>query len=178
MENNKQSAFGSAFTPAIIISAALILFSLVLFLLDVAYDSKITWFNYVILFLGLWWAMISYRNKLEGGYISYGEAFKAGFFVGLIISFIVAIYTFIYVQYINPGIIDDILVKAEEDMLTKYPDMSDEQIEQALSYTEMFTSPAIMAVFGFFGNLLASTIFSLIIAIFAKREKKEEISAE
>jgi len=174
----KQSAFAAAFSPGIIISAALILYSLVLFLLDVAYDSKLTYVSYLILAIGLYWAITSYRNKQEGGFISYGGAFSSGFYVGLVISVITAIFTYIYVQYINPGIIDDIILKAEEEMLTNTPDMSDEQVEQALSYVEKFTSPAIMAVFGFFGNLLASTIFSLIIAIFAKREKKEEISAE
>jgi hypothetical protein len=174
----KQSAFASAFSPGIIISAALILYSLVLFLLDVVYDSKLNYLSYIILAIGLWWAITSYRNKLEGGFITYGEAFSSGFFVGLVISVITGIFTYIYVQYINQGIIDDILLKAEEDMLTNSPDMSDEQIEQALSYVEKFTSPAIMAVFSFLGNLLASTIFSLIIAIFAKREKPIEISAE
>lgn len=177
MENNKQSAFSSAFSPAIIISAALILFSLVMFLLDITYDSSLNYLSYLILAIGLWWAITSFRNKLSGSF-TFGDAFKTGFFVGLIISVIMAVYTFIYVQFINQGMIDDILLKAEEDILTKYPEMSDAQMEQALSYTEMFTSPAIMAVFGFFGNLLASTIFSLIIAIFAKRENNEGISAE
>jgi hypothetical protein len=174
----KQSAFASAFSPGIIISAVLILYSLVMFLLDVSYDSKLNYLSYLILAIGLFWAIFSYRNKQEGGFISYGGAFSSGFYVGLIISVIVAIYTYVYVQYINQGMIDEILLKAEEEMLTKNPDMSDEQINQALSYVEKFTSPAIMAVFGFFGNLLASTIFSLIIAIFAKREKPLEISAE
>jgi len=174
----KQSAFASAFSPGIIISAALILYSLVMFLLDVAYDSKVNYVSYVILGVGLYWAIISYRNKQEGGFISYGGAFSSGFYVGLVISVITAIFTYIYVQYINQGMIDEILLKAEEDMLTNSPDMSDEQVEQALIYVEKFTSPAIMSVFGFFANLVASTIFSLIIAIFAKREKTEEISAE
>jgi hypothetical protein len=178
MENKKQSAFASAISPGIIISAALTLYSLVLFLLDVSYDSKLTYLSYLILAFGLFWAIFSYRNKQEGGFITYGEVFKYGFFVGLVISIIVGIYTFIYVKYINPGIIDDIMVKAEEDMLTRNPNMSDEQIEKGLSYVEMFTSPVIMAVFGFFGNLVASTVISLIIAIFAKRKKKEEISVE
>jgi hypothetical protein len=178
MENKKQSAFASAFTPGIIISAALILFNLVMFLLEVTYDSKVNYLSYLILAIGLFWVITSYRNKQEGGFISYGGAFSSGFYAGLIISIIIAVYTFIYVQFINPGIVDDIMIKAEEDLLSKYPDWSDEQIAQALSYTEMFTSPTIMAIFGFLGNLVASTIFSLIIAIFAKREKKEEFSAE
>ena len=50
--------------------------------------------------------------------------------------------------------------------------MSDEQIDQALTMTEKFTSPAMMGIWGFVGNLVVSTIFSLIIAIFAKRENK------
>lgn len=178
MENKNQSTFMAAFTPAILIAVILIVFSLLMYLLDFEYDSSVNYISYVFLAVGLWWAITSYRNKQEGGFISYGKAFSMGFFVGLIASVLVSVYFYIYVQYINPGLIEEILLNAEDEMLTANPDMSDEQIDQALGMVEMFTSPLMMTVMGFIMNLIASTVLSLIIAIFAKREKTEEISAE
>jgi len=57
-------------------------------------------------------------------------------------------------------------------MLEQNPDMSNEQIDQALSWTEMFTTPIMMGVMSLIANVFLSAIFSLLIAIFAKRENQ------
>jgi len=172
MENKNQSAFAASFTPGIIIAAVLIVFSLVMYLLDVDRESPVNYISYLFLAVGLWWAITTYRNNQEGGLISYGKAFSAGFYVGLVASVLVAIYLYIYVQYINPGLIEEILLNAEDEMLSNNPDMTDEQIDQALGMVEKFTSPVMITIMGFIMNVIASTILSLIIAIFAKREDK------
>ena len=169
----KKSAFGPSVISGIYLGIALIVFSLITFLLDVDMESPITYISYVILAIGLYWAIITFRDKHSGGFIDYKGAFGAGFYTGLFASFLLGIFTYIYVQYIDTGLVQEILIKAEEGMLEQNPNMSDEQIDQALSMTEMFTSPIMMGVWGFVGNLFVSTILSLIIAIFAKRENKE-----
>ena len=170
MEEQQQSTFQLAVMPGILLAIALILFGLVMFLLDVAYDSKIMYVSYLIMIAGLYWAMTNIRDKGFDGYISYGKSFSSGFYIMLIASVIAAIYTYFYVTMINPGMIEDILLNAEEKMLEANPNMSDEEIEMAISMTEKFTSPVMMAVWGFIGNIVSGTIFSLIIAIFVKRE--------
>ena len=172
MEEQK-SAFGPSIVSGIYLGLALIVFSLVTFLLDVDLESPIKYISYVILAIGLFWATISFRDKHRGGFINYGGSFSAGFYTGLFASFLLGIFTFVYVQYIDTGLVQEILLNAEEQMLEQNPNMSDEQIDQALSITEMMTSPIMMGVWGFVGNLVASTLLSLIIAIFAKRENKE-----
>lgn len=169
----KKSAFGPSAVSGVYVGAALIVFSLITFLLDVDFESPIKYISYLILALGLFWAVISYRDKHMGGTIDFKGAFTAGFYTALIAALIGGIFTFVYVEYIDTGIVEQILVKAEEDMLERSPNMSDEQLEQALDMTETFTSPILMSVFSFIGNLVVSIIFSLIIAIFAKRENKE-----
>lgn len=169
----KKSAFMPSLMPGIYLGFVLIIFSLLLFVLDVDMESPIKYLSYVIMALGLFWAVVSYRDKQMEGYIEYGTAFSAGFYTGLFAAVLSGIFTFIYVQYIDTGLIDEILLKAEEAMLEQNPDISDEQLDQALSMTEMFTSPIMMGILGFVGNLLGSTILSLIIAIFAKRENKQ-----
>tara|TARA_Y100000385_G_C13096060_1_gene641388 strand:+ start:150 stop:485 length:336 start_codon:yes stop_codon:yes gene_type:complete len=106
------------------------------------------------------------------GFLDYKGAFSAGFYTGLIASLIAGIFAYVYAQYIDIGLTEEILMQAETEMLENNPNMTDEQIDQALTMTEKFTSPAMMGVWGFVGNLVVSTILSLIIAIFAKRENK------
>lgn len=168
----KKSSFGPSVLSGLYLGIALIVFSLVTFLLEVDLQSPIKYISYLVLAIGLYWAIVSFRDKHMGGLIDYKGAFASGFFTGLIASLIGGAFTYVYVQYIDPGIIDQILLQTEVT-LEQNPNMSDEQIEQALEMTESFTSPILMSVFGFLGNLVASTVLSLIIAIFAKRENKE-----
>ncbi len=173
MDEKLKGAFGPSVLRGIYVGVALILFSLILYLTDVDRQSWIMYISYVIMALGLFWSIIEFRNKDLGGFCSYGKAFSAGFYTGLIASFIAAIYTFIYATSIDPGFAQEILLEAEENILATNPDMPDDQLEMALSMTEMMTSPIMMAVWGFVGNLFTSTILSLIIAIFAKRENNQ-----
>jgi uncharacterized membrane protein (DUF485 family) len=122
--------------------------------------------------LGIYLSIIAFRDKHLDGTITYGKAFSAGFYTGLIASIIGSIFTVIYVQYIDTELIANILILAEEGMLESNPDMTNEQIDQALSITEMITSPIMMGVMGFILNVLLSAALSLFIAIFAKRENK------
>ncbi len=169
----KKSAFGPSAISGVYLGAALIVFSLLTFLMDVDLESPIKYFSYLILAVGLWWSIVSYRDKHMGGYIDYKGAFAVGFYTALIASLIAGIFTYVYVEYIDTTLIEQVMLKAEESIIEQNPNMSDEQIEQSLEMAGMFTSPIVMSIFGFLGNLIASIFLSLIISIFAKRENKE-----
>ncbi|NOX86960.1 MAG: DUF4199 domain-containing protein [Chlorobi bacterium] len=170
MEENKQSPLMPSLSSGIIVGIALIIFSLIMYFLDVDRESKIMWLSYLILFAGIYWAIVSYRKKLPGEYMTYGQAFVSGFLTGLFTSVLVAVFTYIYIEYIDTTLIDKILAQAEEQILNSQPDISDEDLDRALSISRIFTSPGMLSVFSFFANVVLSTIFSLIIAIFARRE--------
>jgi len=173
MEEKKKSAFMPSLMPGIYLGFVLIIYSLLMFLLDVDRESYIQYFSYVILAVGLYWSIVSFRDKQLDGFIEYGKAFSAGFYTGMFASVLAGIFLYVYVQYIDPGMIDEILINAEESMLENNPDMSNEQIDQALAMTETFTSPVMMGIMGFVANVIVSAILSLIIAIFAKRENNQ-----
>ena len=170
MEENNKSVIMPSLMYGVYLGLTLIVYSLLLFLLDVDSESWLKWISYVIMAAGIFWAMISIRDKQLGGFMSYGKAFGSGFWTVLFASVITAIFTYFYVIYIDTGMIDEILLKAEESMLEGNPNMSDEQLDQALAMTEKFTSPVMISVWAFIANVIFGTILSLIIAIFAKRE--------
>lgn len=173
MEENQQSTFSTSLMPGIFLGLALIVFSLILFLLDVDSQSKVNWISYLIMAGGLFWAMQTYRDKHMGGFATYGQVFGAGFWTGFIATVVATIFTYFYVSMINPGLLEEILLTAEEEMLNSGNEMSDEQLEQALGFTEKFVAnPVAMTMWAFGANVILSLILSLIIAIFVKREDK------
>jgi len=177
MENQK-SAIKPSLSYGLLLGIALIVYSLIMYLLDIDLESKVQWISYLIIAGGLFWAMISFRDKLSGGFITYGKAFGVGFLTGLFAAILSAIFTYIYLTMIDPGMIEEILLNAENKILESDPNMSDEQLEQALSIAEKFTSPIIMTILGFLSSVFFATILSLIIAIFVKRENTIEIVEE
>ena len=172
MEQKSISVFGAGLVPGILIGFALIVFQLIMYLLDVPSESYVNFLAFVVLAVGLFWSIVQFRDTRLDGFISYGKAVGSGFAVGLIASILVGIFMYFYLTYMNTGLVEQVLLTAEENMLEQNPNMTDEQIEQALSMVEIFTTPTMMAVMGFVYNVVVSVIFSLIIAIFAKREDR------
>ena len=162
--------FKPSFVNGILVAVVLVLFKLVLFLMDVDEESYIQFGYYVVFALGLAWVMYSVRNNQLDGYATYGKAFMIGFYASLGIAVIMAVYSYIYMEYINPGMINEILTKAEDSMIESNPDMTDEQLNQALEITKMIMQPGLMALISVFGSLITGSIFSIIIAMFVKRE--------
>ena len=170
MEEKQKSPFSAAIVPGIILGLALIVFDLILFLMDVDRESKLRYVGYLIMAGVIFWAMTTYRDKQLGGFISYGKAFGVGFWTGIIGSVIAVIYTYIYFTAIDPGVMDEIILAAEEEALNANPNMSDEQLEQTLSLVETFTSAPVITGFVMFFNAIGAAVLSLLIAIFVKRE--------
>lgn len=178
MEEQKPSIIKSALMPGLYLGIILIVYALLMYLLDVHRESAWNYLSFLWMAIGLFIAMTSIRDKTLGGSISYGQAFGAGFWTGFFAAIIGTIFTYFYFTYINPEIITEILLDSEEQMLEKYPNMSDEDIDNALVLTEKFTSGPVMTIFSFLMNLLSATVLSLIIAIFVKREETIEIVEE
>ena len=102
----------------VIIALAGIVFSLILFVTGA--DETQSWMQnltYIITLAGILWAQYNYRNKYNNGFITYGEAFKIGLLTVLFLSVITSIYTFIFFKFIDPGAMNEIMLKAEQSML-------------------------------------------------------------
>ncbi len=167
----QKSIFSSSLTAGVLVSVALIIFKLALFLLDVDDESYIQFGYYIVFALGLAWAVYSVRNNKLDGFATYGKAFMIGLYASISIAVIMAVYTYVYMKYINPAFVDNLLANAEDKMIEANPDMSDADLNKALEITKIFMQPGLMSVFSIFGSLFTGALFSLIVAIFAKREQ-------
>ncbi len=171
MEENQKSSTQPAMMYGLILGLVLILFSLLMFLIDVDQESPLMYISYLLMIVVLFLIMVNFRDKQLGGIASYGTMFGVGFKTILFASILTAIFTYVFVTLINPGLIDEILMNAEGKMMEN-EDLTDEQIEQALGFTESFVAnPVAITIWSFALNLIVGAVFSLIISIFVKREE-------
>jgi hypothetical protein len=168
-----KSVFSPSIVNGILAAVVLVIFKLVLFLLDVGEESYIQIIYYVLFALGVAWVIYTVRNNKLDGYATYGKAFTIGVFASISIAVVLAIYIYVYMKYIDPGVINEMISKVEETMIEANPEMSDDDLNEVLEMSTMFMQPGLMSLVTIFSTLMTGTIFSLVIAIFAKNEPQE-----
>ena len=170
MEEKPKSVISNGVYYGLITGAAMIVFSLIMFLLDLYLNKAINWIGYIFLVAGMVWGTLEYRKKYTNGFLTYGKAFSSCFWIGLIAGVLASVYLFVFVQFIHPGFINETLDQVRANIMTSSPDMSDEQIEQAVEMSAKFMTPVMMTVWGLVIYAVMSAIIGLILAIFLKKE--------
>lgn len=165
---NKPSVLVVSIGYGVIISLAVVVLSLILFLLNIKGGNGLEWLSYLILIGGIWLAQLNYRNKYLGGFISYGQAFTVGMFISLCVGVIMGIYTFVFFNYIDPGAMEEAMTIAEQRMMDR--GMTDLEIEQGMMMARKFSSVGMYTFLAVAGNFIMGMIFSLVTAIFVKKE--------
>ena len=172
MEEKPRSVAMNSLWFGVATGAVLILYSLILFLAGLHTSKSLGYFGYLILIIGMIWGTVDYRTKALGGFMTYGKAFGSCFMIGLYSGIISAVYIFVFAKFIHPGFIQEMMDISRQSIMDSNPNMSEEQMEQALSFAGKFMSPPMMAMWAFLGYLFASAILGLIVSIFLKKEDK------
>lgn len=170
MEEKPRSVISNGIYYGLITGAAMTVYSLIMFLLDLYLNKTVSWIGYLFLIGGMIWGTIEFRKKYSNGFLTFGKAFSSCFFIGLFAGIIASVYLYVFIQFIHPGFINELLNQARENMLVSKPDMTDEQLEQALSISAKFMSPVMMVIWGLAAYSAISAIIGLILAIFLKKE--------
>jgi len=171
-EIKKNSIFPNALNYGKILGIISIIFTIILYVLNIMDNKYAGFVPLIILIAVLVVGILNYRNKINGGFITYGQSLGTGVLIGLISSVLVALFTFILYQYIDPDLIGSLLSKTEEQMLERNPNLTDEQIEMAVNYTKKYTTPLWLTISAFFWTTLLAFIASLVISIFTQKKDK------
>lgn len=169
MEENQKSSFKVALNYALITAAILIVLDLVFYVMDVPLDSKIKYVSWLVYIGGIIWGQKVFRDNYSNGLVSYGKSFSVGFTVGFFAALIVSVYSFIFMKFFDPTIVTQILETQEQTML-QAGDLTEEQVEQALSMSEKFTTPFMISIMALVFSTIGVVIISLITSIFIKKE--------
>ncbi|MFD1140612.1 DUF4199 domain-containing protein [Larkinella insperata] len=131
-------------------------------------NQSLSWLSLPISVAIIVLAMREYRT-LNGGFMSFGEGVSLGTLVSVISGLISITYNQIYTSFIDPTIRQQIMDNAREQLESR--GMTDEQIDQAMEFTEKLQSPGLQFLIGVLVAAFFGVIISLIVAAFMRRNK-------
>ncbi len=129
----------------------------------------IGYLSMLIAFSLIFVAVKTYRDKQNGGVISFGKAFKMGLLIALIGSTIYVItWSLVYNLYLP-----DFMDKYADAMIKKAkPEELQKVTAEAQSYKEMYKNPFMFTVMTYMEILPVGLIVALITALLLKRKQK------
>lgn len=113
---------------------------------------------------------INQYKKSNGSYLTLSQAIKIGVGIALIAGIMGAIYQLIFINFIEPDFIENMMEMQYNQMIEKNPNMSKEQLEMSIEMGKKFSSPWITSAI----SIIASLFFGLIISLFAGLVMKKE----
>lgn len=114
-----------------------------------------------------------YKNTIGGGYIQFNTAFRESFVVVTVNAIIAAIFSLIYMQYIDPTFMDFIMQKQVNKM--QEMGMGEEQIQKMLDQSAKWQTPGMMFMWTLIGAFVIGVLVALIMAAILKKPNPEEI---
>jgi hypothetical protein len=116
------------------------------------------------------YSVTMYRDNFNNSFVSYSQSLKIGTSVVFFASVILAFYTYIFVTFINPEYLENIIKIAEQEILNSDPEISDEDLDLALSMTQKMLQPQWMSTLSVLGGTFMGFFYSLIISFFVKKD--------
>ena len=174
MENQKITTATTALNFGLILGGVSLVFSLMLFFLDMHYqgETATSLMGYALLIGLILWAIMHFK-KNNDGYISLSEALKTGVGAALISAIIVCIYTIVLIQYLDPEFLDKSIEYQKQKMLQENPEISVESVNKMFDMQKEFSGPFIISGFIIILNLFFGFIISLIVGLIIKKSKPE-----
>lgn len=169
-EKTKLNLFKESIIYGVIIAVGLIGSSLISnSLSDTPNSTTASLLMWVVLGGGLAYAIIQIRNQKNGGLLTFGQGFKISLFCGIIAGLINSVYTYIYMKYISPEMVDKIKEVAINEMASS--GQTEEQIKIGLKTMDILMQPGVMAIMIVFMIPIYCMIIGLILAAIFKKEQ-------
>jgi len=168
MSEPKKSMSTNAVVFGLLTGFTLILLSVVLFITNKS-QSGLQYFGYLILGAGIVIGTMNFRDKYSEGYITYGRSLGMGVLISVFAGILLGIFTYIYIKYLNTGLVEDVIIKARQQWEAQH--MTEEQMTVAEKYTRMFLTPAMILILTLVGYVFVGTIISLIASAFIKKDR-------
>jgi hypothetical protein len=170
MEEQKSTLLKSAMNGGLITGGVLIVYSLILYMLNLSISQTANYLSIIVLGAILYMLAKNYRDKDLQGIIPYGNALGYSVLIGFFASVLLAFFIFLELKFLDPGLIE----KQLEIVRQKYIEagMSEDMIEKSISMAKKFMTPVFSAIFTILAFTFYAFIVSLITSIFIKKENK------
>lgn len=123
----------------------------------------------IIPIVALWFAVGEKREKFYGGSMTIMQGLKMSFLISLLAGVIMAVFMFIYIQYINPAFIEYGLELQIEAL--RQQGLTEDEIQAAATFTLGLLTAPVQAAGAFLGGLLQGTFIGFIITLIRRKKK-------
>ena len=149
-----------------------VVFALMIFFLDLHYaqENSINLVNYGISVSVIIIALLDYR-KTSAGILSLGDSIKIGIGIFLISAIYISIYTVILINFLDTETLTKSLEVTEMKILEQNPEISEEQLDQILSFQEKFSTPFVIITVLIIFSLISGFFSSLILGLIFKKSR-------
>ena len=172
MEEKAKAPFWKpALIYGLILGLVSVFLSLVFYFTGMTTANWTNWVTLIVSIVLLVYLMVQYRNVHLGGYASFGQIFLMVLVsAGIVSTVISALYTYVLFTFIDPGLVDQIRIVAEERIMSNsripesmYDDIM-ERMDKRMTVPYMIRTALIMGP-------VVNAFFGLIIAAFIKKEE-------
>ncbi|MCU0340968.1 MAG: DUF4199 domain-containing protein [Spirosomaceae bacterium] len=156
----------------LITGVASIVYTTILYVTGQAANTALAWFGMIISIVVMYLAMKEFKED-NGGFMSYSQGLGIGTMMSAVSGLMGAFYNYIYNEFIDTTLRQQILDKTREQLEER--GMDDAQIDAAMEMSAKFSSPAITFIFVILGAIIIGFIISLIISAIMKKDKPFEL---
>jgi len=168
MEDQSNSLTPLAMSYGLYMGLALILNSVVFYVMGSPFAPMSGYISFIIIIAGISLTMRAYRdNNLEAGF-SYGRALGLGTLQTLFASLVLAFFTYVLFKLVDNTLIDKYFAFTEATYLQN--GMSENQVDTMMPMLKKIMTPLTYSFGQIFGITLMGFLFSLILAIFFKKQ--------
>ena len=167
MDNSGGAKLKNAINYGVTVGIVLVIISLLFYMMGET-DSKIqNYLGYLVLIVGIFFGVKTYRDAELNGLISYGNALGTGTLISIVAAIITGLYMMVFTTLIDPDFINTLLEQTESEM--EDAGSTQEEIKIGMKYTKMFVTPLGLSIMSIIGSTIMGFILSLITGIFLKK---------
>lgn len=168
MENQSNSVNHMAMSYGLYMGLALILNSVIFYVMGSPFSQVSGYISYVIIIAGIAWSMRTYReNNPEAG-VTYGRALGLGTLQSLFASLILGFFTFVLFKLVDKTLIDKFFTFMEEQLVKN--GTPENQIDTVMVMYKKVLTPFTYSLGQIISVTFLGFIFSLILSIFFKKQ--------
>ncbi len=165
--------FKNAMTSGLIIGGLVIIYYVFLYSLGINiyepqdqsnYFGKI---DYIIIAMGVFFAIKRYRNRELEGLITYKESLFFGTVTGFFASLAITLYVVAFFKFISPETFQEMYKMAEQQLLNQ--SISQAEKDTLMSMTTKLIFPVII-IATIFGNTFIAFLYSTFVSFFMRKK--------
>lgn len=123
-----------------------------------------------ILMVAIYLTILLKRDRDKGGIISFKESVVSGMVVSFVIGIMVGAYLFVYVKYVNPGFVNDMIKTATDYYKTE--NASQEQIDKGIEGVRAMYSPFGQFTYGIGTSMMTGLLIAVVMGAIMQRKVK------